>query len=113
MPMCVSDERDEQDVGRHALELPDALESLPGVAGGGLVRTPGGLTGPLLWSIASLVERRAARHGGVPLAGQQVHAGPGKVVEPARVIEVEVCEDDVADIPRIEAAALNLTNGRH
>ncbi len=45
------------------------------------------------------------------LAGEDVDLGAREVRQPARVVDVEVGEDDVADVSRVEACGLDLGEG--
>jgi hypothetical protein len=49
--------------------------------------------------------------GRVQLDGVHVHSRPGKVRQASDVVEVEVCLDDVAHVPRFVAQAPDLVDG--
>jgi hypothetical protein len=51
-------------------------------------------------------------HGRRALGREHVDLGTGEVGQPARVVEVEVGDGDVADVGRVEAQAADLLHGR-
>ena len=62
-------------------------------------RTVGALAG----EIAASLDGAAGVQGGLVLGGGEVHLGPGQVGQAAGVVGVEVGEDDVPDVPGVEA----------
>src|SRR5881227_1188152 len=78
----------------------------------GLVHLPVRAGRPLLGSVALAVHPRRALERVVALGGEHVDARAGEVVEAAGVIEVEMGEDDVANVRALEAEPLDLPDGR-
>ena len=56
------------------------------------------------------IEERLLRHRSASLRFEKMNSCPWKVVEPARVVAVEVREDDVGDVPRAVTELLELTH---
>src|SRR5690606_30574824 len=68
---------------------------------------------PLLWAEALPVQPRALLLGVLALPPAQVHACVGEVVQASRVVEVEMGQQDVAYVARVEAETLDLADGGH
>lgn len=69
------------------------------------------LGGPLLRPKSLSIQPGGLCDGCLPLRCEQVHGSVGKIIEAARMIEVEVCEHDVPHVSRVEAQPLNLADG--
>src|SRR3954465_9514118 len=109
----VADQRDEQDVFGEALQPSHAVEAEPRLAFTGPVRAPVGPRTPLLRTAPPAGEHRSPPLRRLLLGEEHVHGGARKVVEAARMIEVEVRQHDVAYVARVEAEPLDLADRRH
>src|SRR5690606_35287492 len=98
---------------RQAFELSHAVESEPGLALAAFVDLPVRAGAPLLRPEPLAVEPGLLRRGIVALGPHQVHGCPREVVEPSRVIEVEVRENDVAHVARRKTERLDLADRGH
>lgn len=107
----VTNERDEQYLRTDARQLPDTVEPVPWLSVSNSVRSPG-MSGasPLLRPVTHSVEHRRLCFRGSDLVSEEMHRGTRKIIEPARMVEVEVRKDDLPDVARIEPKGLDLPN---
>jgi len=88
------------------------VESEPRLAAVHAIDAPVGACRPLLRAEPLPVEPRPLLNGVVAFLGEHVHRRVREVVEPSGVIEVEVCEDDVAHLAGVVTELLGLAYRR-
>ena len=108
----VAGERHQQDLRRYALELAHGVEPEPALSAGEPVRGPAFVRAPLLRAEPLAIEPAALLDRILDLAAHQMNARFWKIVEPARVIEIEVREHDVPDVACSIAESLDLADRR-
>ena len=96
---CVARKRDHQDFRWKAVERVHRVESEPLLASGYTVSLPVTNAVPLGRAVPALRDEATAHSlGGLALHVHHMHACMGEILEAARMIEIEVREDDVADV---------------
>jgi hypothetical protein len=104
----VSVEGDEKDLRGESFELADSLKAEPRLASGFLIELPLGVMRPKTGGIALFVEECGGICGASVFGGEEVDFGVWEVAESARVVKVEVCGDNMADIFTAKAASFEL-----
>lgn len=100
-------QRDQQDFRWQPLQIPYGSEAVPGLALGG-VTLPAGNCVPLERPVAAMADETFPMAGCTVLGVGQMNRRLGEILQTAGVIEVEVSQDDVSDIPGGEAQLFNL-----
>src|SRR5690606_3179049 len=98
VPPAMPDQRDKQDLRRQPVEVAHAVEPEPGLAAGPVI-PPANAVVPLLRPVALAGDEAvapAARR--LQLRAEDVDRGLGEILDAAGVIEVQMGENDVADI---------------
>src|SRR5690606_33231233 len=113
VPERMADQRNQQDLGRQSVDLAYALETEPALAAVRAIRSPVRPRRPLPRPKALTIEPRFLPHRGIPLRLEQMHGRARKVVEASGVIEVEMGQNDVPNVRRIEPPPAHLPRGRH
>lgn len=103
---------DEHDAGRDLGEFLGAWEAAPGLGSLRCVLDQPRTMLSLCWSVASLLGAGLRMHGGEGLGGGEVDLCPGEVGQATDVVGVEVGQDDMAYVVRVELHPWELTNGR-
>jgi len=107
------EKRDEQNIRGNSFELANAVETEPRLPTFARVNDPVRTSRPLRWPVSHPVHRRRLREGCVSLACEEVYARAWEVVETAGVIEIEVRQENVANVLSVEAERFDLPYGRH
>src|SRR4051795_5191098 len=108
----VAGQRHEQNLWRQAVQVAHALETEPALAVRAVL-PPARDAIPLWRAVAVAADEAVPALAGLPELGlQHVDGGRREVLEPARVVEVEVRGDDVAAGARGEAESLDLPQRR-
>jgi hypothetical protein len=108
----VTDQWNHEHVGPDTGKIADAIESVPCLSDTRPMRLPGvPRDPPLLGAVTHAVEHGLLCDRRADLFREKVHRRMRKIIEPARVVEVEMGEDDVADVPGLKAEPLDLSNG--
>lgn len=112
MAECVPNQWDHGDIIRHAIQGMNAVEPEPGFALARIVDFPVLSGPPLLWAISLPVQPGFLHNGIITFGLHHVDARPGKIIQPAGVVEIKVRQHDMPNIARIKPKPLDLPDCR-
>ncbi len=108
MALSVAAKGNQQDFRRQSIKLPDRVEAEPDLALRG-IEAPIANIVPHVGAIALTADKAAMPRGRGAFDGQDMDPRAWKILDAARMVEVEVRENNVTDVAGFVSKRLNLT----